>query len=73
MLQLPGSKDIELVYELRREVKSVQAEAEMLGLNSIDQLANRWDDKRLLRLFIQKPLANSALLRNNAEANSNHQ
>ncbi len=45
LLQLSGSKDIELVYKLRREVKSIQAEAEMLGLDSIEQLANRWDDK----------------------------
>lgn len=30
---LSGSKDIELVYKLRGAVRSIQAEAEMLGLD----------------------------------------
>ncbi|EDX77617.1 ATPase, histidine kinase-, DNA gyrase B-, and HSP90-like domain protein [Coleofasciculus chthonoplastes PCC 7420] len=50
LLQLSGSKDIELVYGLCRAVLSIQAQAEMLGLDSIDRLANRWHEQlELLR------------------------
>ena len=45
LLQLSGSKDIELVYGLCRAVLSIQAQAEMLGLDSIDRLANRWHEQ----------------------------
>ncbi|MEQ8996654.1 MAG: hypothetical protein RID53_09145 [Coleofasciculus sp. B1-GNL1-01] len=103
LLQLSGSKDIELVYGLCRAVLSIQAQAEMLGLDSIDRLANRWHEQlerlslvwilfaqnlrklvalfrqllypekeQRLKLFIQTPLANPTLMRNNAGANSNH-
>ncbi|MEQ9623788.1 hypothetical protein [Coleofasciculus chthonoplastes] len=44
---LSGSKDIELVYKLRGAVRSIQAEAEMLGLDSIEQLANCWNERDL--------------------------
>jgi len=50
LLQLSGSKDIELVYGLCRAVLSIQAQAEMLSLDSIDRLANRWHEQfELLR------------------------